>query len=161
MRLLILSLLLVGGAGAGFVLNNILHYVYKLVIKNIDDLNSLYRNNEILLGIGCLGCLGGLLAYMVQIFSLDICDMMVVKNAKFNSLWQKICLIIVRFLGIVPMASYLILCLLKVYSRVIKNADGFNRLCNKFKINEITASFGVGCSLSLIFAHKRLLPDYK
>jgi hypothetical protein len=118
-RLLILLGLLGGGTAASFVLN-ILHYFYKLVIKNVDDLNSLQRNTDMILRTGLIRFVG-LIPYLMRVFSLEIYDMMVIKDAGFNSLRQKIDLMILRFLEIVPMASYLIFCLLEIYSRVIKN----------------------------------------
>jgi hypothetical protein len=71
-RLSILLGLLGGGTAAGFVLN-ILHYVYKLVIKNVNDLKSLERNDGRIVIMGYIGSFRTV-AYFMQIFSFEICN---------------------------------------------------------------------------------------
>jgi hypothetical protein len=115
-RLCILWILSFGGTVAGL-----------LLIKNVDDLYSRPMNNNTPSRTGYIVS-SGILVCVIKLFWLCIFDMKVIRNAGFNSLRQKICLIIGRFLGIGPMAIYLILFLLEVYNRVTKNAVGFNNL---------------------------------
>jgi uncharacterized membrane protein YqhA len=150
-RTLISFVLFLIGATLSLLVPTHIYKLYKLVIKNVDDLNSPQENTEMIPVIGYVGGILGVGTYMARAASLEICDMMVVKDvAGFNSLKQKICLMIVRFLGTAPMASYLILCLLGVYSMVTKNSDGFYSL-NSFihKMFDMLYLFGISCGIPL------------
>jgi hypothetical protein len=112
-RLCVLWILVFGETVAGLLLT-----------KNVGDLDS-SMNNDMFLGVGYMGG-SGIVVLMMQFLWFFIDSMKVIRNAGFNSLRQKICLMIGRFLGIGPIVSYLILFLLEVYNRVTKNAVGFS-----------------------------------
>jgi hypothetical protein len=154
-RLLTLFGLLGSGTTVTLLLN-IFHYMYKLVIKNVNDLKSLERNSFEILRRGYWGTTG-IVAYFMRILSLKICDIMGIKDTGFNSLRQEICFMIVRLLGIGPMASYLIFCLLDVCG-VMTNHDGFKMVKKLFTIvNILKVCFGLPLTIAYIVlsAHRK------